>query len=126
MLEYRIAGLEFDGQRIVTDSVDFRKFTPHRYLAISNGQIVDFYAARRKLFKEVADRFQLNLDIPCGGAFYVDSNANTLYIGCRASPYGYTPQEWAEGFGELLLPELKREGVSITSTIIVPQRPRIT
>ena len=116
---YRIGGLKIDVSRL-------NQMGCHRFIVDADGTSqapgtsVSFYASMSKAHGDVAKDFLiLTTGIVGGGSLYVDEK-NKLVVTDSSGDFHAIPKYAAQKFGELLVPELKKQGIRIDGLIANP------
>lgn len=123
-LEFRIGGVEINPDELRFDGFDPYK-AKHKFVVECIDRNVALYVARAISHFQVADKFQLNEErLVGGGSCYINGNGQ-LVLNDYSGSYEAIPQNVAQSFAELLVPELQKQGIQTTGVVVDPQLSRL-
>jgi len=125
-LEYRIGGLKINPNELFFNGNDPYDAT-HLFVTRALDSYVEIYVAKAETHFQVVNIFNLNEmkdNIIGGGSFYLNGN-NELVLNDYSGAYDAIPKKSAQGFAELILPEIEKLGIKIKGIAVDPNKWRI-
>ncbi|MBI4451287.1 hypothetical protein HY642_04900 [Candidatus Woesearchaeota archaeon] len=115
-LEYRIGGM-----KLVPDELRMEETDPlqaaHRFVVEVTGYTASIYVACAPRHKYVAGVFNIREDLVVGGGMIYVNADNSLVLSHFSGKFEGIPCDIAKRFGELIAPELRKQGIGIASVI---------
>lgn len=123
-LEFRIGGL-----KIVPYELAYHGSNPykacHKFVVESANNAAVIYVAVGDSHPRISQKFNLNKDrLVGGGSCYIDKDGR-LVLNDFSGNYGGIPKEAAQKFAELIVLELKKQGIKTSGINANPKETRI-
>lgn len=124
-LECRVGGLELNQKGLVLKESLFPDSSKHKFLVELKNKEVLIHVAPASGWEGIAERFYLDESVFVGGGnFYLDKEGRLVIDGCD-SEFGAIPETVAQELAELILADLKKEGVEARGVEASPNEDEI-
>ncbi len=123
-LEYRIGGLKIHPDLIRYEG-DNPRNADHKFVAEALGNVVSIYVAGGGKHSDVTRRFNLSESALVGGGSCYTNAQGQLVLDDYSMDYRAIPKLVAQTFAELIVPELRKQGVNIRDIAVNPDSEEI-